>query len=163
MTKCINLISFHSSTFSILSKSMATTPNPVSSSVISQPATAFSNSTSMYNQPPMGLSPANSYPISSLPYPKAPGVMPNAWPHPPSLSTPPVVPPVSSGLMSTGLTRPLPVSTSTHPGSYSSPMFTAPLPPSALPPTQAPLPFSAESLLSNKSEFIDMRFYYHLL
>lgn len=121
--------------------------------MISQPATAFTNSTSMFNQPQtIGLSAANSYPISSLSYPKAPGILqPNSWPHPPSLSTPPVVP-VSSSLAPT-LTRPLPVSTSTHPGSYSSPLFTAPLPPTALPQAPAPLPFSAESLLSNKSKF----------
>jgi hypothetical protein len=145
--------------FSILSKSMASTPNSVSISVISQSATAFTNSTSMlspFNQPsPLGLSTANTYSVSSLSYPKAPSVLgqPPSWPtlNPPTLPAPPVA--VSSGLIAPTLGRPLPVTT-THPGgSYGSSLFTAPLPPSAIPPTSTPLSFSAESLLSNKSKF----------
>lgn len=131
---------------------MASTPNSVSISVISQPATAFTNSTSMlspFNQPsPLGLSTANTYPVSSLSYPKAPSVLgqPPSWPPAPPVAV------VSSGLMSSSLGRPLPVTTSHPSGNYGSSLFTAPLPPSAIPPTSTPLSFSAESLLSNKSK-----------
>lgn len=124
------------------------------------PSTALASSSLLapYIPGQQPLSAASSasgiYPSSSLPYPaKIPGLIapPSSWPHPSALPTS-----VSSPVTTIAGQRPpqsIPSSNSSSPFA-ATPSFTAPLPPPPTVPTTVAsvnsLPFSAESLLTNK-------------